>query len=283
MPSAAPPAPIDYLLIGHITCDLTPDGPKLGGTAAYAALTAHALGLRVGVVTSWGAEIPPGPLSQISISNTPTDKSTTFENIYTSEGRVQIVHNVAPSLDFHKIPESWRDAPIVHLGPIAREVDPTLALRFPNSLIGVTPQGWLRAWDGDGHVHLSEWPEATLVLEHAGAAVISVEDVAEDEERIAAMASASRVFVVTEGANGARLYWNGNVRRFRAPTVNEVNATGAGDIFAAAFFARLHQNSDPWEAARFATHLAAQSATRSGLKGVPNIEDVQNATRTVPQ
>ncbi|MFH1634229.1 MAG: ribokinase, partial [Chloroflexota bacterium] len=134
------PDPIDYLLIGHIARDLTPDGSKLGGTAAYAALTAHALGLRVGVVTSWGDEFPLGPLSKISIANTPTDNSTTFENIYTSEGRLQIIHHVAPSLDFDMIPESWRDAPIVHLGPIAQEVAPTLTRRFPHSLVGVTPQ-----------------------------------------------------------------------------------------------------------------------------------------------
>ena len=157
MPFILRPDPIDYLLIGHITCDLTPDGPKLGGTAAYAALTAHAMGLRVGVVTSWGIEIPSGPLSQISISNTPTDNSTTFENIYTPEGHIQIVHHVAPSLDFDMITESWRNAPIVHLGPIAREVAPTLARRFPNSLVGVTPQGWLRTWDGNGRFQPSKW------------------------------------------------------------------------------------------------------------------------------
>ncbi|MBU1661374.1 MAG: ribokinase [Chloroflexi bacterium] len=275
------PDPIDYLLIGHIARDLTPDGSKLGGTAAYAALTAHALGLRVGVVTSWGDEFPLGPLSKISIANTPTDNSTTFENIYTSEGRLQIIHHVAPSLDFDMIPESWRDAPIVHLGPIAQEVAPTLTRRFPHSLVGVTPQGWLRTWDGNGRVHPSKWSEASLVLKYASAAVISVEDVAEDEERIKEMAAASRIFVVTEGANGSRLYWNGDVRRFRALEVTEVNATGAGDIYAAAFFAWLHKTSDPWEAARFATQLAARSATRSGLRGVPNIEEVQNAMREV--
>ena len=56
---------------------------------------------------------------------------------------------------------------------------------------------------------------------------------------------------------GARLYWNGDVRRFRPPSVKEVDATGAGDIFAAAFFTRLYITRDPWEAARFATPLSA--------------------------
>ena len=50
--------PVDYLVIGHVAHDLTPEGPRLGGTVAYSALTARALGLRVGVVTAAGEETP---------------------------------------------------------------------------------------------------------------------------------------------------------------------------------------------------------------------------------
>ena len=56
--------PIDYLVIGHLTVDLTPEGPRLGGTATYASLTAKALGMRVGIVSSWGMEIPAGPIAK---------------------------------------------------------------------------------------------------------------------------------------------------------------------------------------------------------------------------
>jgi sugar/nucleoside kinase (ribokinase family) len=56
--------------------------------------------------------------------------------------------------------------------------------------------------------------------------------------------------------------------------MSEVDPTGAGDIFAAAFFARLYTTRDPWEAGRFATHLAAFSVTRHGLEGVPTREEI---------
>jgi len=267
--------PINYLIIGHLTRDLTPAGPRLGGTAAYAALTAHALGLRVGIVTSWGAELPLGNLKQIPIISFPADHSTTFENHYTENGRIQVVHMIAPNLDYHLIPEPWRQAPIVHLAPVAQEVEPGLIRHFPTSLVGITPQGWLRGWDESGHVYASEWPEASFTLQQAGAAVLSIHDVLKDENRIEEMASASRILVVTEGVAGARVYWNGDVRRFRAPHVDEVDSTGAGDIFAAAFFVRLYLTRDPWESARFANHIAAASITRQGFEGIPTPEEIQ--------
>ena len=38
--------PIDYLMIGHITRDETPEGPRLGGTSTFSSLMAKALGLK---------------------------------------------------------------------------------------------------------------------------------------------------------------------------------------------------------------------------------------------
>jgi hypothetical protein len=269
--------PIDYLVIGHITCDLTPSGPRPGGTVAYAALTARALGLRAGIVTSWAEEVPLEALEGIPIVNYPTDRSTTFENIYTTEGRVQYLRNVAPVLDFFQIPEAWRTAPIVHLGPVAQEVEPGLVRYFPNSLIGLTPQGWLRGWGPDGRVVPTEWPEEAFLLGQAGATVLSKEDVGADEARIDELTAYARVMAITEGAMGVRVYWNGDVRRFRPLHVIEVDATGAGDIFAAAFFYRLYNTRDPWEAARFANHLAAYSVTRPGFEGIPTEEEVRES------
>ena len=51
-------SPIDYLLIGHMTADLTPNGRTVGGTVSYAIRTAHAFGLRVGLVTSTKVDEP---------------------------------------------------------------------------------------------------------------------------------------------------------------------------------------------------------------------------------
>lgn len=276
MHQLTPIEPIDYLLIGHIARDLTPEGPQLGGTVTYSALTAQALGLRVGIVTSWGSELPLGPLQAIPIVNLASENSTTFENVTTSNGRVQTVHNVAQELDYYLIPDLWRNAPIVHLGPLVQEVEPSIVRQFSSSLIGLTPQGWLRAWDREGKVYPTEWPEAAFVLQYAGAAVLSLEDVKGNETRLQEMATYCRVLAVTEGVKGVRIYWNGDVRRFPATEVEAVDTTGAGDIFATAFFVRLHTTRDPWEAARFANLLASISVTRTGLDAIPTPEEIKD-------
>ena len=269
--------PIDYLVIGHVTQDLTPDGPILGGTASYSALTAKAFGLRVGIVTACTPDLQMPELDGIQIAASFAEQNTTFENINTPDGRIQYIHHRAPVLTLASVPEIWLHTPIVHLGPVAQEIDANLGRSFTDSLVCLTPQGWLRSWDAQDRIHPSEWPEAAYVLSTAGVAIISVEDVSMNESMIDDMASAIRILVVTEGYNGARLYWNGDLRRFVAPKVPEVDPTGAGDIFATSFFYRLASTRDPWESARFATALAAHSVTRPGLLGVPTQEEIQAA------
>jgi sugar/nucleoside kinase (ribokinase family) len=231
--------------------------------------------LRVGVVTASGPETSLDALSDVLVVSASSPQSTTFENIYSESGRRQILHYRAVPLSLDNVPEVWQRTPIIHLGPVAQEVDAVLPGSFSPSLLGLTPQGWMRAWDESGQVRRTDWESAEQALGQAGAVVVSIEDVDGDEERIEFMAAHTRVLAVTEAAAGSRLYWHGDQRRFRAPEMYETDATGAGDIFAAAFFIRLLTTQDPWEAARFATQLSACSVTRKGLDGIPTPEEIQ--------
>jgi sugar/nucleoside kinase (ribokinase family) len=264
--------PIDYLIIGHITQDITPEGPRVGGAASFSGLTALALGARVGVVTAWGEETGLTLLEGLTIVNHKSEHSTTFENIYTPDGRVQTLHHLAPSLDYYHIPEVWRTAPIVHLAPVIQEINPNIVRYFPDSQVYITPQGWLRSWDHQGRVH---WDECSAV-------VISEEDVQDDLSTIEMMAEAAPILVVTQGADGATLYTEGEVHQFPAPQVEIQDPTGAGDIFAAAFFLQLTTHGDPREAVRFANQLAADSVTRQGLSAVPTEEILYNQIEKSP-
>ena len=281
MSELVPVQPVEYLLAGHVAVDLTPSGVQLGGTVSYAALTARALGMSVGIVTSVGRDAPLQALNGIQIVNIPTEYSTVFENIYTENGRKQTLHHQAALINYEHIPQLWRNAPIVHLAPIAQELDVKLAEQFPFSLVGVTPQGWMRGWDENGKVFATAWENSNQVLGRVGGVVMSIEDINRDLEIVESMAHQTRVLCLTEGDAGSVLHWNGDRRRFRAPVVTEVDATGAGDIFAAAFFVRLNQTRDPWEAARFATNLAAHSVTRVGLNGIPTREEIESCLMEV--
>jgi sugar/nucleoside kinase (ribokinase family) len=275
----APLQPVDYLVVGHVAVDITPAAPngvQLGGTVSYAALTARALGLRVGIVTSFANGAPIKALDGIPLVNVPAEHSATFENIKTENGRRQILHHQAAPLTFDHIPQVWRNTPIIHLAPIAQELESSLAGRLSgSSLLGITPQGWMRAWNETGQVAATAWENSEQVLGQAGAVVLSVEDVNRDLELIEEMAHQTRILCLTEGEAGSVLHWNGDRRRFRPLVVEEVDGTGAGDIFAAAFFTRLQSTRDPWEAARFATNLAAYSVTRAGLNGIPTAKEIE--------
>ena len=128
MPDLVPLQPVDYLVMGHLTQDLTPDGPRLGGTATYSALTARALGLRVGVITSASEKTSMKAFEGIQVISIPSEHTTTFENIYSESGRRQTLHHQAAHISFEFVPEAWRNASIIHLGPVAQELDSELPI-----------------------------------------------------------------------------------------------------------------------------------------------------------
>ena len=78
------------------------------------------------------------------------------------------------------------------------------------------------------------------------------------------------VAVVTAGAAGALLYVNGERYEVRPRRTREVDATGAGDVFAATFLIHYDRDGDPWEAAEAATCAASLSVEGEGWSAVPD-------------
>ncbi len=275
---------LDYLVIGHVTRDLANGAFTVGGTASYSARTALALGCRVGIVTSANSDIDLSQiLDGIRIARAPASATTTFENIYTPDGRRQVVHSLSKPLTPDMLPPDWTVAPgsgVVHVGPVARECDPTWADELEGHFVGVTPQGWMRRWDRSGRVSGCLWEGAEPWLARADAVVLSDEDVSGDESLIARYASQTQLLVVTHGTMGCTVYTQGETRSFSAPAVDEVDPTGAGDIFATVFFVALSRCGDPWMAARFANCVAAGSVTRVGLDSTPRPDELARCEQT---
>ncbi len=270
----------DFLAIGHVTRDLLPDGSwRLGGTVTFAALTAARLGLRPAIVTSAPAEVLAaldGILPDIPLSVVPTEGATTFENIYSASGRQQYLRGRAAPLTILAIPPTWRDAPIVLLAPIAQEVDANVVTAFPHSLVAATPQGWLRQWDGAGRVTPAPLASAEILLPHLQALILSRDDLQPPAGAILGPWSQTVPLVVeTSGAEGAYLWRNGSQSGlFAGHPAHEVDPTGAGDVFAAAFLCELHATGDALRAADFANRVAACSVEAPGGDGIPTREQL---------
>lgn len=286
-----PDATPDFLAIGHITRDLLADGSwRLGGTVTFAALTAARLGLRAAIVTSAPVDLIAALdafMPDIPLSVVPTAEASTFENIYTPQGRRQYLRGRAAPLTLDAIPAAWRAAPIVLLGPLTQEMDASLAAGFPHALIGATPQGWLRQWDETGLVSPTPFTMLESLAPFVRALILSREDLhspsvrederdqanAQAEATIAQWAQRVPLVAVTRGPGGAALWRDGkNVGVFAGYPAQEVDPTGAGDVFAATFLVELHRTGDPQAAVDFANRVAACSVEAVGAEGIPTRE-----------
>lgn len=284
----------DFLTLGHVTRDLHPDGSfSLGGTVTFAALTAYHLGLAAAIVSRADQQLIPELrryLPNIELQIQPSPQSTTFANQYREGFRTQYLHARAESLEASDVPAQWREAPIVLLGPLAQELSPDIVSLFPRrrgSILAVTPQGWLRRWDTDGRVWPTPWMEAERVLPQIDVLILSHDDLLPfaDGNRRDADAILHRwsmhvpLLVATDGRHGATLFRHGQTQRFPAYPINEVDPTGAGDVFAAAFLTHLHKHGDPEQAIDFANCTASFSVEQSGIAGIPTTEMVLQRMR----
>ncbi len=261
----------DYLTIGHVSRDvvppeLSPTGYQVGGTAAFSGRVAHALGCRTAILTSAASDFPiKSAVPDCAVHVVESAETTSFSNIYTPQGRIQIVHALAGKVTPKAVPDSWRNTPIVHLGPITPQIDPELVCAFPNSLIGITPQGWMRRWGDDGRVWPIPLQHADLLLPNADAVIIGEEDLINDDE-LQKMRALSKLLVVTRSARGCTLFLDDQVVEIPAPNVQEINATGAGDTFATAFFYRMWRTGgDVVSSAVFANKIASATVAQPDL------------------
>ena len=294
---AAPADVPDLLIVGPVTRDLLTDGGwRLGGTVTFAALTAHRLGGSPAVVTAAPVDVASALrdlLPGVPLAVVPSAEATTFENVYQHGIRRQHLRGRAATLTLAHVPDAWHTAPLVLLAPLADDVDPALASAFPGALVAATPQGWLRRWDASGAVSPGPLAAADVLLPALGALILSRDDLLpspgadvptpagvprtpdEADAQIAAWARLVPLVAVTCGAAGALLYRDGRPpEAFPGYPVAELDPTGAGDVFAAAFLCHLRTGGDPRAAADFANRVAALSIEHPGASGIPTREQI---------
>jgi sugar/nucleoside kinase (ribokinase family) len=254
----------------------------------YAALTAKRLGAVAAIVTCADAKLLdelPAQLTEIGLAARTSSETTTFANSYQQGFRTQYLLSRADQLQVEDVPESWRNASIVLLGPLAQELSPALIRLFPRrhgALIAATPQGWLRRWDPDGRVWPTPWTAAEELLPLLDVIILSHDDLLpfangsrdDADAMLTEWSMQVPILVATDGRHGATLFQHGKAEKFPAYPAIEVDPTGAGDVFAAAFLLHLHRNCDPRQAMIFANCVASLSIEHVGIVGIPTMEVV---------
>lgn len=288
----------DYLIVGHITADLEPDGSViLGGTALYSGIAAANLGARVAILTRgvFGTEVAgmkvPGLdeyADQLQIVVQDAEVPTTFVNTYLPGRREQTIPHWAGPIDLRGLPPHWRNAKVVHLGPVADEIDPRGIVGMHAGFLGVTPQGWMREWPRQRGGKVRQVPLRLPVdlTNRIDCAIVSDEEIFQARDVIERVGS-RRLSVVTRGPAGARVYFNnrdveepGEGPAFKTIDIPGVDVrvkslSGAGDVFAAAFFLKASdRTTSALNAAEFATVVASLSLREIGVGSVPPRDEV---------
>jgi sugar/nucleoside kinase (ribokinase family) len=200
------------------------------------------------------SEIP--ELSDIQFLTIGSDSWTSFRNEYRGDRRVQTWVSSAPPIRTEDVPMKWQLAEIVHLAPIAQEVSPDFILGCPSGLCCATIQGWLRGKTSSSAVLVEVNADLERALRYLDVGIMSGEDIQNDQVLLAQLATWSRSLVVTRGPDGCDILEEGGARHVRTKPVQLADPTGAGDMFAAAYFIAFSKNRDADAAARFANEFA---------------------------
>ena len=160
---------------------------------------------------------------------------------------------------------------------MAREIDTSQALALNPDFLGITPQGWMREWplERGGRVHHVPLRLPPELLARADTIVVSDEEIAQARHAVE-WVGARRIGVVTLGPNGCHLLYAGHRADLPGYPVKTVDLTGAGDVFAAAFFLKASDRSvSPVTAGRYANLVAALSLRAVGPGSVPAIAEIE--------
>jgi 1D-myo-inositol 3-kinase len=259
----------ELLVLGHVTCDEFGDEARLGGAAGYAARAAATLGLDTALVTV----APPGspmlaPLAEtpgLSLHVSPSDVMTTFAVDYRGPRRRLVLRATARPLTLADVPQAWRSPRLVYAGTVFGECDRALLDAFSGAHVMAAVQGWLRRRAPDGAIEPALSPEALDPPASLRSVVLSEEDHPSAEE-VAARFGARGIFVaLTRGRRGATILHRERRIEIPAAPAEEVDPTGAGDVFGLVFGLALAKGLDAAEAGRRAARAAARVVEGPGL------------------
>lgn len=258
----------DLLVLGHVTCDEFGDELRLGGAAGYAARAAALLGIETALVTVAPATPLLAPLAAtpgLSLHVSPSDVMTTFALDYSGPRRRLLLRTSARPLTLADVPPAWRSPRVVYAGGVFGECDRALVDAFAGAHVIAAVQGWLRSRAADGAIEPALSPETLDPPAAVSSAVLSEEDHPAAEEIAKRFAARGTFVALTRGARGATILHRDQRLEIPAAPAQEVDPTGAGDVFGLVFGLALASGHPAAEAGRRAAQAAARVVEGPGL------------------
>lgn len=249
------PAPAPrVVVVGSASRDIASDDPRgwrLGGGVSYSALTTARLGVPTGALVgvddeaSTASELGLLRDAGVDVHLVPLAHGPVFDNIETPDGRVQVCYDRSDPIPYEALPAAWRSVGAWIFGPVAAEIPDEWAALLPaDALLAVGWQGLLRDLRPGERV-LHHPPGPSPIVRRADFVGVSRDDFDQNIPLAAlcALMNPGSTLCITQGAKGglamvAEADGPRHLRRWPPiPPDEEVDPTGAGDVFLAALLA----------------------------------------------
>jgi 1D-myo-inositol 3-kinase len=275
------------LLVGPVTVDYIGGQRMTGGGVTYGAAVAAAFGIRARILTIAGPDADLTPLEGHDVEVVRDEHTVTFVFEPSEQGRVmRVPEQPTRPLSADDLPAAWRTPSTLMVTPlVSGDVDTASFVPIAEQAerVGVITQGLQRQLR-DTVVELTAPVDISLVRTCSDSYTFfrSRREAAQwsDELTGSALERGARL-VTTLGAEGAELR-RGEERVLvpAAPSGPEVDATGAGDVFATALILALDEGEQA--AAQIAAAFAAASVERLGPAPLPSLSEIRRRIAGMP-
>jgi sugar/nucleoside kinase (ribokinase family) len=251
----------DIVTVGHFAVDhiqsrrLGTTKKMLGGSPAYVSMAARKLDACVGVVSKVGDDFPQEYIKLLSskkvdlfgVKKTKNGSTTSFVLRYMNGNRQLLLKSHAPPILTEDVSLAFK-AKAIHVAPIAGEISCEVIeeLCKRTDTLSLDPQGFLRTFDAKGRVNLKKWADRRILeqVDVFKSSLHEIRKIASSKSLEVSMKKIQdfgvKIVIVTLGSKGAALLFDKTL--YRIPVIQpkeQIDLTGAGDVFAGAFLAEF--------------------------------------------
>jgi len=299
---------LDLVAVGHLIKETIKFphktiGPVLGSPAAYSSVAAARLGVKAGIITKVGKDIPQDLLKPLFEAGVDTrglkiegEDTTTNLLLYDASGNKRFRYlKKAPDILFNDIPRSYLAAKIFYICPINYEVSLEI-IRHIHSLDKIMAMD-LGGWGGAASTAHPKGEKDYYILrkliKYLHIVKASTEDcrylfhsrdIPANEIPHLFVEWGAKIGIVTLGENGSMVADKKRQLKVPAFSSNVIDCTGAGDVYSAGFLAEYLRTKNVEKSALFSSATASLVIEDSGgvsVKRMPTRSEVLKRIRTM--